>query len=136
MATSTFIVILIIAVPLLWGLFFGGRLPQAFRDRTCQGRGWRQAFPSASKKEIREFLTVFVEAFAFSHNERLKLCPEDSILLVYRALYPSKWMPDSLELETLAKDVEAKYGVTLEAIWHEDLSLGELFANTRKAVQP
>ena len=125
--------IFIVATLLLWSMFFGGQLPRPFHDRTCQGRGWRQAFPSASKQEIREFLTVFVEAFAFSHKEKLKHGPGDSILQIYRARYPSQWMADALELETLAKEVEVRYAVKLESIWHDHLSLGELFESTRKA---
>lgn len=131
MTTSFTIVVLIVAASLLWAALFGGQLPQPFHGRSCQGNGWRQAFPSASKQEIREFLTVFVEAFAFSNKERLKLSPEDSIFKVYRALYPSRWLPDALELETLAKDIEVKYGLKLETIWHDNLSLGKLFSSSR-----
>ena len=42
-------------------------------------------------------------------------------------------MADALELETLAKEVEVRYAVKLESIWHDHLSLGELFESTRKA---
>jgi propanediol dehydratase small subunit len=132
---STIIVVLILAASVVWAAFFGGQLPQPFHGRTCQGKGWRQTFPSAPKQELREFLSVFVEAFAFSSKEKLKFSPDDQILQVYRALYPSKWLPDALEVETLAKDVEAKYGFTLESIWHENLTLGELFAKTQKGSQ-
>ena len=133
MTVSTVFVVLIVLASVLWAVFFGGQLPQPFHSRNCQGKGWRKAFPSASKQEIREFLTVFVEAFAFSNKERLKLNPNDSIFLVYRTLYPSKWTPDGLELETLAANIESKYGLQFRVIWHEQLTLGELFANVRQS---
>ena len=132
MATST-VVFLILAVAALCAAVFGSRLPRRFRDRTCQGRGWRRTFPWASKHEIREFLILFVQAFALSKKRKLQFDPNDSILEIYRGRNPSKWMPDALELETLAREVEAKYGLKVEAIWHENLTLGELFAHVRAA---
>lgn len=132
MTVSTAIVVLVVLGSALWAAFFGGRLPQLFHGRDCQGKGWRQAFPSVSKQEIRKFLTVFVDAFGISNKERLKLNPEDSILRLYRALYPSKGTPDALELETLTTEIESKYGLKMERVWHEHLTLGELFAHVRQ----
>jgi len=133
MSTSTLIIFGVVGLCLL-GVIFGGQLPRPYRNRSCQGRGWKTAFPSASKQDIRDFLSLFVSAFAFREKEKLKLNPEDQILAVYRALYPSKWMADALELETLSEDIERKYGVSPQRLWHEQLTLGELFASTRKVV--
>lgn len=127
MGTSTIIILSLVAASVVWSVLFGGRLPKPYHLRTCQGKGWRKDFPSASKQDIREFLSVFVEAFAFSQKEKLKLNPEDQLLQIYRAIYPSRWTPDALEFETLAKDIAAKYGVSLERVWHDTLTLGELF---------
>jgi len=99
-----------------------------FRSRTCQGRGWKKTFPSAQTKEIRDFLLFFVEAFAFSDNEKLKLNPNDKILEIYKKMYPSKWMADALEFETLERNLLQKYSVELGKIWRDDLTLGDLFA--------
>jgi hypothetical protein len=110
------------------GLIFGGRLPSGFRDRACQGRGWRRAFPNAPKERIRAFLQVFVGAFAFRGSERLKFSPDDRILDVYRAVYPSRWVPDSLELEAFASELENQFGLRLESLWNDQLTLGEVFA--------
>ncbi len=110
-----------------------GAATQAFPRPRLPGKGWRNAFPASSGQDIREFLSLFVEAFAFSQKERLNLNPEDTILQIYRARYPSKWTPDALEVETLAKDIEARYGFSLENVWHEQLTLGELFQVTQKA---
>lgn len=94
-------------------------------------QGLAQAFPNAPKAEIREFLALFVDAFAFPNEEKLKFSPDDKILSIYRALYPSRWMPDALEVETLAKYIEAKYGLPFASVWSENLTLGELFAIIR-----
>ena len=128
---STFIVgaVVFLLGTVLWSARYGEHLPVPFRSRVCQGRYWRQEFPDASKQEIREFLSLFVSAFAFRETERLKLGPHDTVMAVYRALYSSYWLPDSLEVETLADDLRRKYGVELAAVWNEqDISLGALFA--------
>lgn len=132
MAASTIILAIGIAATVLWGVIFGGRLPGAYRARACQGRDWRRAFPTAPKTQIREFLALFVQAFAFADKEKLKLSPDDKILSIYRTLYPSRWTPDALEVETLAKDISTKYGVSLASVWNEDLTLGQLFAKVKE----
>lgn len=114
----------------LCALKFGGRLPRGFRGRSCQGKDWRKTFPSASRQQIREFLSLFVEAFAFDESEALKLSPSDQLLRIYRALYPYRWQPDSLEFETLSQELLSRHAVDLAAIWNEELSLGVLFAHT------
>lgn len=88
MGALSVIVLSLIAASVLWAVLFGGRLPKPYYMRTCQGKGWRLAFPASPKQDIREFLSVFVDAFAFSQKERLKLNPEDQILRIYRAIYP------------------------------------------------
>lgn len=120
----------------LWKLVFPSPLPRPYRYRSCQGRRWKNSFPDSSKEDIRIFLNTFTDAFAFSQEDKLKFAPEDTILQVYRALYPKRWMPDALEVETLAVDFESKYGVKFEGIWHEDLSLGELFSKSCGPTQP
>lgn len=132
----TALVWLIALASVLWVVFFGGHVPQPFRSRSCQGKGWKKAFPCAGKQEIREFLTVFVKAFAFSDQEKLKFSPDDQILHIYRALYPSKWQPDALELETLAAEIASRYGLKLESVWTTELTLGQLFGHIQSAHRP
>ncbi|BBE50660.1 hypothetical protein OYT1_ch1100 [Ferriphaselus amnicola] len=129
---STLTIMFLLAIAVLLGCASMGRLPGQFGDRACQGRGWRSAFPTAPKAEIREFLALFAEAFAFPNKEKLKFSPDDKILSVYRTLYPSRWTPDALEVETLAKDIEAKYGLQFSSVWSENLTLGELFAKVQE----
>ncbi|WP_295994000.1 hypothetical protein [Rugamonas sp.] len=128
------IIVLIFAVVLV-GLLISTKyrpnLPRPYRLRSCEGQGWRRTFPTASKEEIRSFLLLFVSAFAFSDKDKLKFGPDDKILDVYRSLYPSQWLPDALELETLANDLQKRYALNLESVWSDDLTLGELFIRIR-----
>lgn len=123
--------IAIIFVVIDWHARGAGRMPEVYLRRSCQGTGWRRRFPSAPKERIRAFLSLFVESFAFAAGDKLKFSPDDKLLDVYRALYPNRWLPDALELETFAKGLESRFGVRLEALWSEQITLGEVF----KAVQ-
>ena len=100
---------------------------RTYWDRSCTGRAWKQAFPGASKAEIRNFLHLFVDAFAFPRKRSLQFAPADQLLSVYRALYPIKGWPDALELEDLARRLEQTYGVDLRSIWRDDLTMGGIF---------
>jgi len=64
--------------------------------RACTGFAWRRRFPSASNAEIRSFLTLFVNAFAFAEFRRLSFSPDDKPLEVYRALYPVQCLGSSV----------------------------------------
>jgi propanediol dehydratase small subunit len=118
----------------LWSAKFGGLLPKSLRSRSCQGEGWRAAFPAASKQQIRELLSLFVSAFGFYETEKLKLSPNDPLLQIYRSLHPHRGQADALEFETLVEDLSRKYRVDLVAVWREDLTLGELFAHTTAVI--
>jgi len=96
-----------------------------------QEKKWKRAFPESSKEEIRKFLLLFTYAFAFSSKNKLKFEPEDKVIDIYRELYPSKWMPDALEIETLASDLEEEYSVNFNELWHENVSLGEIFSKIK-----
>lgn len=126
------ICLIILAIVIL-ACLLGGRLPERYHNRRCQGKNWHLAFPSASKEEIRSFLSDFIESFAINDMDQLKLNPEDKILDIYNALNPHKWTGDALEIETLAVSIEQKTGLNFESIWNENLSLGELFSLTQKA---
>ncbi|QNA90637.1 hypothetical protein G4G28_22840 [Massilia sp. Dwa41.01b] len=121
------IVAILLLLAVAWSVLSKGSIPNPFRARTCQGRLWRRAFPAASKKQIREFLSLFTDAFAFRDIDQLKFRPDDQLLGIYRALHPSKWMADALELEILSAELRARYGVAPDT-WDERMTLGALFA--------
>ena len=119
-----------IAEAIVTALFDGGA-PKPYRQRPCQGRAWLRRFPAASN-DIRAFLEMFAEAFAYRDREKLLFHPDDSIYAIYRAHYPSLGWGDSMELETLNKLVQRKYRFALCRVWSESLTLGQLFEATRK----
>jgi propanediol dehydratase small subunit len=84
------------------------------------------------KEEIRAFLLTFADSFAYREREKLKFRPDDAVLEIYRAHYPSKWMPDALEVETFAARLEKQYCLSLAHIWRDTLTLGEIFEATRR----
>ena len=129
------VVLLIAAIVgvIIWAVIFGGKLPMPFTARACQGRNWRWSFPDVSNDDIRQFLTVFTESFAFNYDEKLKLNPNDQLLDIYRALYPHKWQADAMEFEALSERCQSKYGVNFNDIWREDLTLGQIFEQVRQA---
>lgn len=104
------------------------RLPDPFQSRSCQGIKWHREFPDAAKKDIRSFLSMFTQAFGLPEKKRLLFEPADTFLEIYRSLYPYKWMPDALELETFALMVKKTYGISLADVWSDKLTLGKLFS--------
>jgi propanediol dehydratase small subunit len=104
------------------------RTIQEYWRRSCMGRAWMQTFPQASKDEIRQFLCMFVDAFAFPQRRALQFAPTDRVLAIYRGLYPLKGWPDALEFETLALRLEERYALDLRKLWRDDLTLGEIFS--------
>ena len=128
---QTVVIVSVLIVFFLWGCY-GSDVPKKYRRRYCTGREWKNRFPETPKTEIRRFLSIFTQAFAFSAQASLQFAPDDKILAIYRALYPTQWMADALEIETLAGDIEREYCVDFMAIWHEELTLGELFAKLQQ----
>ena len=95
------------------------------------GKRWKDQFPNSRKEDIRDFLILFTDSFAFSSDDKLKFEPQDKLLDIYRDLYPSKWSADSLEFETLTDELNNKYKVKLNEIWHDNLTLGELYSGVK-----
>jgi propanediol dehydratase small subunit len=129
----SFIAILIlfvagIVLAVLWHKRSGGYMPEPYRSRPCQGFAWRRVFPSSSDDEIRGFLRLFAQAFAYRDAQMLQVGPEDRVIDLYRAEHPQTGGIDGLELETLAAKTEKKYKIDFNAIWGESLTFGALFA--------
>ena len=101
-------------------------------SRPCQGAQWRRRFPAVPHTDIRAFLTLFTDAFAFRRTRRLCFSPDDQVLVIYRTLYPSPGPEiDSMELETLVDAIQRSYCLDVVPRWREDITLGELFTLTR-----
>ena len=125
------IVVILILLALAWSVLSFKQVANPFRTRASQGRLWRRAFPWASKRQIREFLAVFAEAFAFRDTDKLKFRPDDQLLGIYKTLHPSKWLSDAAEIRKLASELRARYGIALEEVWDEHMTLGALFAHVQ-----
>lgn len=125
-------VILLVLIVLFPYYLKSRKLLQKYWLRSCTGKDWKRRFPEVPKGDIRVFLEVFVDAFAFSSKKRLKFNPDDKVMDVYRAIYPTPGWPDSLELETFARGLERKYGFDLRKVFDQDTTLGRIFEMTRK----
>ena len=109
---------------------------RTYWDRVCAGMDWRHAFPEADKDNIRKYLQVFVDAFAFRNSTKLQFRPSDKIIDIYHACYPVKGWPDSLELETFAMMVEKTYHVDLAKEWNPEMTLGQVYTMTKRRGMP
>lgn len=127
------VIVLLAAVIFALSSIQGRKRMRRFLDRACAGFRWRRRFPKASKSEIREFLDIFVEAFGFRQQWRLYFAPDDRVMDVYRTLYPVRGTADGMELESLVRDLQKRYGVDMLGSWREDITLGEIYERTHVA---
>ena len=111
-----------------------GQLPKTYRLRGCQGKRWRERFPEADPGEIRRFLGLFTDGFAFSGKHKLRFHPDDSIIDVYRSLYSRWWSvsADAMELEDFAMRIRDGYGVDLTTVGYPDVTLGQVFQMVKR----
>src|SRR5689334_15460054 len=72
------------------------RKMQRYWQRGCTGVLWRRRFPDAPKAEIRDFLGIFVEAFAYRKSRRFCFSPDDRVMEIYQNQYPEKGMADAM----------------------------------------
>jgi hypothetical protein len=129
---DTFLTIVAIAVLISLPTWIRSRRAlRKFWDRACMGIRWRRRFPDSSKPEIREFLNTFVDAFGFRQSRRCYFSPDDKLMDVYRALYPPGSLADNMELEDLGLRLKKRYGFDLITSWRDDITLGEVYAQTR-----
>lgn len=133
---TEFIIVIAVLTYLVWSIYLEDTLPKRYRQRNCMGKNWKAVFPKNSKNEIRSFLIFFTDAFAFDEKDKLKFEPSDKLLTIYRELYPKKWQADNMEFETLAEDLQKHHGIDFESLWHDDLTLGELYHAFNKAQLP
>ena len=108
------------------------RALQKFWDRACTGVLWRRRFPDSNKTEIRAFLGVLIDAFGFHASRRCSFSPDDKLADIYRAVFPPGSLSDNMELESFAMRLEKLYGIDLFAGDRFDITLGEIYEQTRK----
>jgi propanediol dehydratase small subunit len=130
---TEFIILALVLTYLVWSIYLEDTLPKKYRQRNCMGKNWKAVFPKNSKNEIRSFLTFFTDAFGFDEKDKLKFEPNDKLLSIYRELHPKKWQADDMEFDTLAEDLQKHHGIDFKSLWHDDLTLGELYHAFNKA---
>ncbi len=128
------IIITFLVIFIIWLIYFDHltrkkRLNKYWvRSEYLAAKKWKILFPENSKTQIREFLEEVVDGFAFQSNKRLKFEPNDEILKIYHDIYGTENPScDALELETVASNLEDKYSVNLENVFHDTMTLAELF---------
>ena len=128
-------VLVLAAVVMLPDLLKSRKQLQKYWSRSCMDKEWKKRFPEIPKEDIRDFLEVFVDGFAFSRKKGLKFSPDDKVMDIYRGLYPTKNWPDALELETFTINLQRKYAFDLGKAFNQDITLGRIFEMTRKESQ-
>lgn len=126
------LLLVLILAALAWLAFHDWQLPNSLRYRPFQDRAWRSTFPSASRKDIREFLSLCGAAFACRDCDQVHLRPDDQVLGVVRAARPARWMPEVSDVEPLARALRERYGLRLDEVWHDGLTLGGLFQRVQQ----
>ena len=58
---------------------------------------------------------MFCAAFMFDEEERYKFAPDDTVIAIYRGVYPSRGTPDALEHPILIDAIEKEYHLTFDA---------------------
>jgi hypothetical protein len=84
------------------------QLPPPYSQRISDEGIWRATYQS-DFDTVEKTLKVFCSAFLLPFDERFKLTPDDRIYDIYKALYPNKWTPDTLEYEFLIKGMEKEF---------------------------
>lgn len=102
-------------------------------DRVDTEAIWRDCFPEVPADEIRSFLVLFTESFAIDPTHCFKFAPDDRPSAIYEARYvPHLTVDDHCEFESLTDALASRHRIDLQAVWRDDITLGELFAMTRK----
>jgi len=89
------------------------KLPEPYYSRLSDPLRWQKIFGD-DFRIADQFLCMFCDAFMFSEQERYKFEPDDTMMAIYRAVYPSRWTPDALEHSILNDAVEKQFNFTFD----------------------
>ena len=104
--------------------------------RPCQGRQWKKEFPNAKKEDIRKFLKSLVAGMDFLEEDKLKFCPNDELIEIYRSFYGGKTpFSDEMECERFILGLSDAFKMEPEKLtepWKDEhVTLGHIFRITR-----
>jgi len=109
------------------------KLPEPYFSRLPDLQQWRNSFGDDFKL-ADQVLCMFCDAFMFSEEERYKFEPNDTVMAIYRAVYPSQWTPDTLEQPILIDVLEKEFKLTFEDATLEKMaSFREIVAEIKYA---
>ena len=119
----------IIAVGALWGILFVVALiakgrPAVLRRRPDAGAEWRGTGCSADA--IDRLLEVACDAFGFSTKMKPKLRPDDTVIGLYRIVYPRRQLMDQMEIGSFLLQFEEVFGLQAEDISLDTVSLADI----------
>ena len=73
------------------------------RDRSTDPEIWKRTFPAAQQSIALGALRAISDSFLLRPEDIFRLRPDDKLLDIYRAAYPSKQTPDALEFHVLSQ---------------------------------
>ena len=110
-------------------VIWAGLARRRFLKRPCAGIRWHRRFPNAPHEDIRAFLQLFSRSFGFKDHQICVFRPDDRVKDVNSAFEPLPM--DAMELEEFADEYQRRYGLDLEKVWRDNITLGEMFDLTR-----
>lgn len=110
-------------------------LPEPFASRLPDIQRWQDSFGDDFGVADR-VLCIFCDAFMFNEAERYKFEPDDTVMAVYRAVYPSQWTPDSLEHPFMIDALENEFDFIFDSTKLEKIaSFRQILSEIKDAQQ-
>ena len=81
------------------------------RDRPTDPDIWRRTFSAEQESIVLGGLQAISESFLLRPKDTFRLRPDDKLLDIYRAAYPSKQTPDALEFHVLSQALRTTFHV-------------------------
>jgi len=81
------------------------------RERAPDQDLWQRLYTPEQLPVALLALRAITDAFLLRQDDAYRLRPEDKLLAIYRAAYPNKQTPDSLEFEMLSKNLMGQFHV-------------------------
>lgn len=135
MSITAFLIIVVVlalatSIGAIW--FFGLTLPKHLRERRTALKLWKEQFPQADTKLLREFLGMVATSFEIRSKYAKLFFPYDKLSELREVFTAVKGGVDIREAETLGLFIKKEYGVDLSRFWHRNIDLGDVFTEILK----